>query len=34
MFSGAEHLKLIFEFAEWVLRENPEEGLKVRDLLP
>lgn len=26
---GPDHLKLIFEFAEWVIKENPEEGLKI-----
>ena len=29
MFVGPEHLDLIFEFAEWVIKESPEEGLKV-----
>lgn len=29
IFSGADHLKLIFEYAEWVLKEHPEDGLKV-----
>lgn len=26
---GAEHKKLIFEFSDWVLQENPQEGLKI-----
>lgn len=26
---GSEHLKFILEFSEWVLRENPEDGLKI-----
>ncbi|XP_042910118.1 vam6/Vps39-like protein isoform X1 [Parasteatoda tepidariorum] len=26
---GAEHLELIFEFAKWVLKEHPEDGLKI-----
>lgn len=26
---GKEHLKLIFEYAEWVLKEHQEDGLKV-----
>ncbi|XP_052769246.1 vam6/Vps39-like protein [Mya arenaria] len=26
---GPDHLKLIFEYAEWVIRENPEEGIKI-----
>ncbi|KAG8183005.1 hypothetical protein JTE90_017093 [Oedothorax gibbosus] len=26
---GVEHLDLIFEFAKWVLREYPEDGLKI-----
>ncbi|KAH8295279.1 hypothetical protein KR018_009557 [Drosophila ironensis] len=26
---GANHLPLIFEFADWVLNENPEEGLTI-----
>lgn len=26
---GAEHKKLIFEFADWVLQEHPQEGLKI-----
>jgi tetratricopeptide (TPR) repeat protein len=26
---GKEHVELIFEYAEWVLREHPDEGLKV-----
>lgn len=26
---GSEHLKLILEFSEWVLRENPDDGLKI-----
>ncbi|XP_076345716.1 vam6/Vps39-like protein [Tachypleus tridentatus] len=26
---GAEHLELIFEFASWVLKESPENGLKI-----
>lgn len=26
---GAEHKKLIFEFADWVLQENPQEGLRI-----
>ena len=29
IFSGADHLKLIFDYAEWVLKEHPEDGLKV-----
>lgn len=28
---GNDHLGLIFEYSTWVLKENPEEGLKVRD---
>lgn len=26
---GKDHIELIFEFAEWVLREYPEDGLKI-----
>ncbi|XP_076463553.1 vam6/Vps39-like protein [Babylonia areolata] len=26
---GAEHLDLIFEYAEWVLEKHPEDGLKI-----
>ncbi|XP_017104995.2 vam6/Vps39-like protein isoform X1 [Drosophila bipectinata] len=26
---GSDHLPLIFEFADWVLQENPEEGLAI-----
>lgn len=26
---GAEHKRLIFEFADWVLQEHPQEGLKI-----
>lgn len=26
---GAEHLDLIFEYAEWVLKKHPEDGLKI-----
>lgn len=26
---GRDHLELIFEFAEWVLREYPDDGLKI-----
>ncbi|KAI8045055.1 vam6/Vps39-like protein [Drosophila gunungcola] len=26
---GTDHLPLIFEFADWVLNENPEEGLSI-----
>ncbi|KAF7488240.1 Vam6/Vps39-like protein [Sarcoptes scabiei] len=26
---GANHLELIFEFSEWILREYPEEGIKI-----
>lgn len=26
---GKEHVELIFEYAEWVLREHPDEGLKI-----
>lgn len=26
---GAEHKKLIFEFADWVLQESPQEGLRI-----
>ncbi|XP_054708106.1 vam6/Vps39-like protein [Uloborus diversus] len=26
---GSEHLDLIFEFAKWVLKEHPEDGLKI-----
>lgn len=26
---GAEHKKLIFEFADWVIQEHPQEGLKI-----
>ncbi|KAL4715769.1 hypothetical protein ACJJTC_006348 [Scirpophaga incertulas] len=26
---GAEHLNLIFEFSDWILKEHPEEGLKI-----
>lgn len=26
---GADHLKLIFDYAEWVLKEHPEDGLKI-----
>lgn len=26
---GNEHIELIFEFAEWVLREYPDDGLKI-----
>ncbi|KAK7104918.1 vam6/Vps39-like protein [Littorina saxatilis] len=26
---GAEHLDLIFEYAEWVLQRHPEDGLKI-----
>ncbi|XP_071079249.1 vam6/Vps39-like protein isoform X1 [Haliotis cracherodii] len=26
---GAEHLALIFEYSEWVLRKHPEDGLKI-----
>jgi hypothetical protein len=26
---GAEHKKLIFEFADWVLQEHPQDGLKI-----
>lgn len=28
--TGGEHLDLIFEFAKWVLKEHPEDGLKVK----
>ncbi|CAF4855845.1 unnamed protein product [Pieris macdunnoughi] len=26
---GAEHLNLIFKFSDWILKEHPEEGLKI-----
>ncbi|XP_017141940.1 vam6/Vps39-like protein [Drosophila miranda] len=26
---GSDHLALIFEFADWVIKENPEEGLSI-----
>lgn len=26
---GADHINLIFEFAEWVLKQHPEDGLKI-----
>lgn len=26
---GAEHINLIFKFSDWILKENPEEGLKI-----
>lgn len=26
---GGEHLELIFEFAKWVLKEHPDDGLKI-----
>lgn len=26
---GAEHKKIIFEFADWVIQEHPQEGLKI-----
>ncbi|XP_028037182.1 vam6/Vps39-like protein [Bombyx mandarina] len=26
---GAEHINLIFNFSDWILKENPEEGLKI-----
>ncbi|KAK3093225.1 hypothetical protein FSP39_012933 [Pinctada imbricata] len=26
---GVDHLSLIFEYAEWVLKEHPEDGLKI-----
>ena len=26
---GAEHKRLIFEFADWVIQEHPQEGLKI-----
>ncbi|GFR11295.1 hypothetical protein TNCT_648011 [Trichonephila clavata] len=26
---GSEHLDLIFEFAKWVIKEHPEDGLKI-----
>lgn len=26
---GGEHKKLIFEFSDWVLQENPQEGLRI-----
>lgn len=28
-FSGAEHINLIFKFSDWILKEHPEEGLKI-----
>lgn len=28
--TGVDHLELIFEFAKWVLKEHPEDGLKVK----
>lgn len=29
LFSGAEHINLIFQFSDWILKEHPEEGLKI-----
>ena len=29
LFSGHEHLKLIFDFSVWVLKAHPDDGLKV-----
>ncbi|XP_026752559.2 vam6/Vps39-like protein isoform X1 [Galleria mellonella] len=26
---GAEHINLIFKFSDWILKEHPEEGLKI-----
>ncbi|XP_063538558.1 vam6/Vps39-like protein [Cydia strobilella] len=26
---GAEHINLIFEFSDWIIRDHPEEGLKI-----
>ncbi|XP_026730982.1 vam6/Vps39-like protein [Trichoplusia ni] len=26
---GAEHINLIFEFSDWILKEHPEKGLKI-----
>ena len=28
-YAGSENLQLIFEYAEWVIQQNPEDGLKV-----
>lgn len=28
-FSGSEHINLIFKFSDWLLKEQPEEGLKI-----
>lgn len=27
--SGAEHVNLIFKFSDWIIRDHPEEGLKI-----
>lgn len=29
LISGSEHLNLIFEFGDWVMKENPTQGLKI-----
>jgi hypothetical protein len=29
LFSGPDHINLIFEYADWVIKEYPEDGLKV-----
>ena len=31
-FVGTEHIKLIFEYAGWVIKENFEDGLRVSEI--
>lgn len=33
LFTGPSHIDLIFEYAKWVIKENPEEGLAVSSVL-